>query len=103
MMENAVYSVISPEGCASILWKDASKAENAAENLKLTAQDALTQGIIERIMSENDIGHAPFYVHLRQALAQEIQKLETAEDLLDRRYDRFRRIGVPTLEKDNDQ
>ena len=54
-------------------------------------------------MSENDIGHAPFYVHLRQALAQEIQKLETAEDLLDRRYDRFRRIGVPTLEKDNDQ
>ena len=103
MMENAVYSVISPEGCASILWKDAGKAADAAENLKLTAQDALTHGIIERIMSENDIGHESFYVHLRQTLAQEIQKLEISEDLLEARYDRFRRIGVPILEKDNDQ
>ena len=85
------------------LWKAAGKAADAAENLKLTAQDALTHGIIERIMSENDIGHESFYVHLRQTLAQEIQKLEISEDLLEARYDRFRRIGVPILEKDNDQ
>ena len=103
MMENAVYSVISPEGCASILWKDAGKAADAAENLKLTAQDALTHGIIERIMSENDIGHDPFYARLRQTLVQEIQKLEVSGNLLEARYNRFRRLGVPTMEKDDNQ
>lgn len=60
MLQNAVYSVISPEGCASILWKDASKAENAAASLKLTAEDAKTLGVIERILSENDIGKRNF-------------------------------------------
>ena len=103
MMENAVYSVISPEGCASILWKDASKAEAAAENLKLTAQDALTHGIIERIMTENDIGQAPFYANLRQMLTQEIRILEGSADLPLQRYERFRRLGVPTSKKESDQ
>lgn len=103
MLQNAVYSVISPEGCASILWKDASKAETAAENLKLTAQDALTHGIIERIMTENDIGQAPFYANLRQMLIQEIQMLEETGDLTGQRYERFRRIGVPTSKKDENQ
>ena len=50
MLENAVYSVISPEGCASILWKDAGKADEAAQRLKLTARDALRLGIIEAIV-----------------------------------------------------
>ena len=103
MMENAVYSVISPEGCASILWKDAGKAANAAENLKLTAQDALTHGIIERIRSENDIGQDPFHVRLRQMLTQEIAKLETSSNLLEHRYHRFRRIGIPTSKKEESQ
>ena len=103
MMENAVYSVISPEGCASILWKDASKAAAAANNLKLTARDALTYGIIEHIMTEKDIGLDSFHDRLRQKLAAEIQKLETSADLLGARYDRFRRMGVPTLEKDENQ
>lgn len=52
MLENAVYSVISPEGCASILWKDSAKADEAAANLKLTARDALTLSVIERMISE---------------------------------------------------
>ena len=52
MLQNAVYSVISPEGCASILWKDAAKAQTAAESLKLTAEDAKSLGVIERILSE---------------------------------------------------
>ena len=56
MLQNSVYSVISPEGCASILWKDSSKAESAAESLKLTAEDAKSLGVIERILSEKDIG-----------------------------------------------
>ena len=52
MLENAIYSVISPEGCASILWKDASKASQAAETLHLTAEDLLNFGIIDEIISE---------------------------------------------------
>lgn len=103
MLENAVYSVISPEGCASILWKDAAKADIAAQNLKLTAQDALTLGIIERIIGENDIGHDPFFAGIRQMLSQEIEALQSDGDLLTRRYERFRRIGVPSEKKDKDQ
>ena len=61
MLQNAVYSVISPEGCASILWKDSAKAETAAASLRLTAEDAKSLGVIERILSENDIGKKEFY------------------------------------------
>ena len=56
ILQNAVYSVISPEGCASILWKDSGKAEAAAASLKLTAEDAKSLGVVERILSEDDIG-----------------------------------------------
>ena len=70
MLENAIYSVISPEGCASILWKDAAKAPEAAEQLKLTAADSLENGLIERVISEKDLGKAPFYDGLRASLTQ---------------------------------
>lgn len=60
MLENAVYSVISPEGCASILWKDAGKADEAAQRLRLTARDALELGIIEKIIPERDLGQPAF-------------------------------------------
>ena len=63
MLENAVYSVISPEGCASILWKDAKKAGEAAASLKLMAEDAKGLGVIERILSEKEIGKKEFYDH----------------------------------------
>ena len=52
MLEHSIYSVISPEGCASILWKDAEKMKEAAEALRLTAQDLLTLGIIDRVVPE---------------------------------------------------
>ena len=94
MMENAVYSVISPEGCASILWKDSSKAEEAAANLKLTAKDALTLGVIERIIKERDMGYPSFYAGIRQMLTQELEILSEDPNLLDHRYKRFRRIGA---------
>ena len=94
MLENAVYSVISPEGCASILWKDAEKAPEAAANLKLTAEDALTHSVIERMIKENDLGQPPFYERLREELVAELQTLEANEDLLQQRYERFRRIGA---------
>ena len=100
MLENAVYSVISPEGCASILWKDAEKAAEAAENLKLTAKDALTLSVIERIISEADLGQPSFYAQFRQRLVKELELLEQDDELLQHRYDRFRRIGVPAEKKD---
>ena len=93
MLQNAVYSVISPEGCASILWKDASKAENAAASLKLTAEDAKTLGVIERILSENDIGKKEFYDRIRSLLTDEIKLLNEDFDLMEKRYRRFRYIG----------
>ncbi|MBO4938222.1 MAG: acetyl-CoA carboxylase carboxyltransferase subunit alpha [Oscillospiraceae bacterium] len=98
MLENAVYSVISPEGCASILWKDAAKAAEAAANLKLTAQDALTHSIIERMIKETAIGQPSFYAHIRKMLTEELEELESGDDLLRQRYDRFRRIGAQKKE-----
>lgn len=94
MLQNAVYSVISPEGCASILWKDASKAEAAAASLKLTAEDALALGVIERILSEKNLGTQEFYECVRTLLDEEIRKLSQEPELVQKRYERFRRIGV---------
>lgn len=96
MLENAVYSVISPEGCASILWKDSSKVREAAKYLHLTAQDLLELGVIEKIVPETD----PFerlYESLKGDLYQELTRAKQMDEaeLLSRRYERFRRIGVP--------
>ena len=101
MLENAVYSVISPEGCASILWKDAGKAPEAAEQLKLTAADSLENGLIERISPETGLGKEEFYAMLRGELYKELAVLGalSLEELLERRYQRFRRIGAPEEEK----
>ena len=103
MLENAVYSVISPEGCASILWKDAAKANLAAENLKLTADDALTLGIIGRIIEENDFGQESYYSMIRALLSTELEQLANCHDLPGLRYERFRSIGAPTKKKEDDQ
>ena len=95
MLEHAVYSVISPEGCASILWKDAGKADEAAQSLKLTAKDALELGIIERILPEKELGNTAFYTLLADLLEKELAELQTQPDLLERRYARFRALGDP--------
>ena len=95
MLENAVYSVISPEGCATILWKDASKAEQAAEELKLTADDALALGVVESVIPEVGLGQPEFYDALAQRLMREIDALTEMpiQELLSARYARFRRFG----------
>lgn len=98
MLKNAVYSVISPEGCASILWKDSAKAAVAAESLRLTAEDAKSLGVIERILSENDIGQKEYYERIRSLLTEEIAELSRDPDLLQARYDRFRKIGRVEIE-----
>ena len=95
MLENAVYSVISPEGCATILWKDAAKAEQAAEELKLTADDALALGVVESVIHEAGLGEPEFYDALSQRLMREVDALSAmpVNQLLAARYARFRRFG----------
>lgn len=100
MLQNAVYSVISPEGCASILWKDSTKAETAAASLKLTAEDAKSLGVVERILSEKEIGKKEFYSRIRTLLTEELSELSNDLDLIGKRYDRFRRIGVSVVVKE---
>lgn len=101
MLENAIYSVISPEGCASILWKDPERAAEAAEQLKLTARDSLENGLIERVIPENGLGREDFYQRLRGELASELRALRAldTEELLEQRYRRFRRIGAEEEER----
>ena len=101
MLQNAVYSVISPEGCASILWKDASKAEDAAEDLKLTAEDAKRLGVIDRIIPENDLGKKPFYDSIRKDLTESLRELTGEYDLAAGRYEKFRNIGTSAVTKES--
>lgn len=96
MLENSVYSVISPEGCASILWKDASKVKDAAECLKLTAADLLNLGVIEKIIPENGRDFIPVWQELRSDIMETLSKNKqlSSSELVTRRYTRFRQIGA---------
>lgn len=99
MLENSIYSILSPEGFASILFKDASRAEEAAETMKITAQDLLDFEIIDRVIQE-PLGGAhsdkgTMYKVIKTNLEEAIDKLraETTENLLKKRYYKFRKIG----------
>ncbi len=100
MLQNAVYSVISPEGCASILWKDAGKAPEAAKSLKLTAEDAKSLGVIEKILSEKDLGSKEFYHRISTLLTEEVKLLSADPELTEKRYARFRSLGVSAVIKE---
>ncbi|MBS7175394.1 Acetyl-coenzyme A carboxylase carboxyl transferase subunit alpha [uncultured Ruminococcus sp.] len=99
MMENAVYSVISPRGCASILWKDASREKEAANILRITAKDLLDLGVAEEIIEEpaggahNNYGQAAENIsdYLAGALGRLVDV--PVDDLLANRYQKFRKIG----------
>ena len=100
MLENAYYSVISPEGCAAILWRDRARAPDAAAALKLTSTDLLQLGIVDEAIEE-PLGGAhrdPELVaqRLRASILRFLKLVESmpVDTLLARRYDRFRRIGV---------
>lgn len=99
MLENSVYSVISPEGCASIMWRDASKAEAAAEALKITARDLLELQLVDEIVPEPE-GGAHFDPESAARLLEPylIRTLDdlaglSPEELLNQRYEKFRRMG----------
>ena len=97
MLEKAVYSVISPEGCASILYKDPQMAEKAAENLKLTAKDLFRFGVIEMIIPETN--RETTYREIQDALAKRLPELCTmcSNTLLEARYQKFRSIGAKKM------
>lgn len=100
MLENAIYSILSPEGFASILWKDSSRAKEAAEVMKLTARELLDLNIIERIINEPvggvQIEAKQVYNKLREGIKEFLFRYRSLdkEELLDRRYNRYRIFGV---------
>lgn len=99
MMEYSIYSVISPEGCAAILYKDVSKAPEAAHNLKLSAQHLLRLGVIDGIIPEPLGGahrdHACTAINLKKVILSSFQELEKIplEERLENRYNKFRNMG----------
>ena len=100
ILEHGFYSVISPEGCASILWKDTSKAEQAAENLGLRSGKLLELGIVDKIVPEPPggahIDPEQMYRNLDRVLAPTLKKLEgkPVGELLEERYRKVRKLGV---------
>ena len=100
VLQNAYYSVISPEGCAGILWKHSKHADKAAHALRFTSSDLMELGIVDDVIPEPLGGahrnHRQMAMTLKGTLVEAIQSLEnlSKEELLDRRYERFRRIGV---------
>ncbi|WP_078379427.1 acetyl-CoA carboxylase carboxyl transferase subunit alpha [Sutcliffiella halmapala] len=99
MLENSTYSVISPEGAAAILWKDASLAKKAAESMKITAPDLQELGVIDKIISEAKGGaHKDVDFQARgisEIIKESLQDLMplTAEELIEHRYAKYKRIG----------
>lgn len=107
MLENAIYSVISPEGCAAILWKDQEKVEEAASALKLTAQDLLKMGVVDGIIPEPRGGaHRDVKTtasNIKMAILREIETLEamSVEELLACRKNKYRTTGKFRSEKND--
>jgi acetyl-CoA carboxylase carboxyl transferase subunit alpha len=99
MLEHAVYSVISPEGCASILWRDAGRAEEAATAMKITAADLKQLGLVDHIVPEPPGGGhvAPeiLFKNLDAVLSAQLRELSalSPEALLEARYQKFRNMG----------
>ncbi len=99
-MQNAIYSVISPEGCAAILWRSPAEAERAAKAMRVSGPDLLELGVVDALIPEPAGGahtdHAATAAAIRTALAAQLAKLERvpAADLMSARYERFRAFGA---------
>ncbi|MBQ5806038.1 MAG: acetyl-CoA carboxylase carboxyl transferase subunit alpha, partial [Lachnospiraceae bacterium] len=98
MMENAIYSILSPEGFASILWKDSKKAGEAAKVMKITASELKELGVIDRVIPEEESAKLETLPMITEKLKQSMTEFfETwldreAEDIVNSRYDRFRKF-----------
>ena len=96
MLENAIYSILSPEGYASILWKDSTRAKEAAEKMKLTAQDLYEFGIVDSIIKEynqDDISKEANQIKKEIKSILKEMKEKQAEQIVEERYEKFRKIG----------
>ncbi len=98
MLENAVYSVLSPEGFASILWSDSSRRDEAAEAMKLTAQDLLDFGVIDGIIPERGL-----YIRVSNVIASALKELDgkSGEELAQERFEKFRSFDEAFLQVDS--
>ena len=99
MLENAVYSVLSPEGFAAILWKDAARSSEAAEAMKLTARDLKTLGVVDEVIPEPPEGaHAcpeAAFAAVDRALSLGLEQVLREGDFAQKRYEKFRGMGAP--------
>ena len=99
MLENSIYSILSPEGYSSILWKDASRFKEAAEKMKLTAEDLLELKVIDKIIKEPKGELEEAFKQTAKSLKKEILadikefKKMTEEDIVEQRYAKFRNMG----------
>ena len=99
MLENAIYSILSPEGFSSILWKDSSRAKEAAEKMKLTASDLYELNVIDKIIKEPAGDEEEAFKKVSEELKKEIQAVisemnkKTAYEIVDERYNKFRNMG----------
>ena len=99
MLENAIYSILSPEGYASILWKDASRTKEAAEKMKLTAKDLYDLKVIDKVIKEPKGEELESFLKVSKSLKKEIQKTiqemkdMTPEEIVENRYQKFRNMG----------
>lgn len=99
MLENSIYSILSPEGFASILYKDATKNKKAAEIMKITAKDLKEFNVIDEIIKENYNDEEKYnnklYENVKKSLIKNLKELtkENIKTLLEKRYDKFRKIG----------
>ena len=93
MLENSIYAVLSPEGFASILWKDGSRAMEAAELMKITSHELLEMGIVDKVISEAGLSSKELQARVRNELRAELDRLQglALEQLLEERYQRFRK------------
>ena len=98
MLENSIYSILSPEGFASILWKDSSKAKEAAEVMKLTAENLKSQGIVERVFAEPQTytvqNMNSVIMQINEAIEEFLMKYGSMseQELIRHRYERFRNM-----------
>ena len=93
MLENTIYSILSPEGFATILWKDGSRAEEAAELMKITSGELLNMGIVDKVILERGYFTSEIIEAIKAAIIDELAELSqlSTEDLLEARYQRFRK------------
>lgn len=95
MLENAVYSILSPEGYSSILWKDSSRFKEAAEKMKLTAKDLYKLKVVDRVIYESEKAFEEIAENIKKHILKDVKELEKMSDdeIVEVRYQKFRKIA----------